>query len=230
MVDKIRPSDYFTRFVIFATFFVAIQFVPMMLVLIKRTAMNQIGLRSLYALIFILGYIAVIVICARVIKKMMHGPIWHHLRLRDIKYLVLAFVSFIVAEIVLNILNQKLFGQTQTANNQAISNLLSSDRWIFYLLMFSGIVLSPIVEELIFRGYLINGFFYHNQFWAPVVVSGVVFSLAHLSTNIVSFLIYAVLGMLLAGIYKKTDNIATSIGLHMLNNLMAMSMMATMIH
>lgn len=57
---------------------------------------------------------------------------------------------------VLSGLNSRLFGQTQTTNNAVIISLLKSDRWIFYLLMFSGIFLSPIIEELLFRGYWID--------------------------------------------------------------------------
>lgn len=224
-----KPS-FWTRGLLFLTYFVAIQIVPMVLVLIRKTAMDQILIRSGLAILYLLGYIVIIVALVYSLKRVMNRSFWHWLSRRDALILVGSFLGFLIAEIGLNLLNQQFFGQSQTANNQAILSLLTSDRWIFYLLMFSGIILSPIVEELLFRGYLINAFFKPQQTWLPIIFSGVVFSLAHLSTNIVSFLIYAVLGMILATIYRRTENLCTSIGLHMLNNLLAMSMMAVMIH
>ena len=96
--------------------------------------------------------------------------------------------------------------------------------------MFSGIFLSPIAEELLFRGYLMNAFFKPESFWLPILVSAIFFSLAHASTTIISYLIYMTLGCFLAYTYRRTNNLAASIGLHMLNNLIAMVGMAAMIH
>ncbi len=75
-----------------------------------------------------------------------------------------------------------------------------------------------------------NGFFSPDSFWLPIIVSGVFFSLAHASTTIVSYLIYMTLGCFLAHTYRRTHNLGASIGLHMLNNLIAMIGMAAMIH
>lgn len=218
-----------TRILIFLTFFVLIQLVPLLLTVIRGLPKTQYLGRSIAAAGYILGYVVLILVLYQCLKRVMDHPVWHRPSRNDIAYLLIAFVVFLAVEMLLTTLNSRLFGETQTANNQVIITLLRSDRWIFYLLMFSGIFLSPIVEELLFRGYWINAFFNPGRLWLPVITSGLIFSIAHASNNVISFLIYACLGGILAFIYRRTDNLATSIGLHMLNNLMAMSIMAAML-
>ncbi len=218
-----------TRILIFLTFFVLIQLVPFMLTIIRGLPKAQLVGRSFAAAGYILGYVVLIIVMVVCMKRVTDHPFWHRPSRNDLAYLFIAFVIFLAVEMVLSGLNSRLFGQTQTTNNAVIISLLKSDRWIFYLLMFSGIFLSPIIEELLFRGYWINSFFKPGTLWLPVITSGLIFSIAHASSNIVSFLIYACLGAILAFIYRRTDNLVTSIGLHMLNNLMAMSIMAVML-
>lgn len=43
-----------------------------------------------------------------------------------------------------------------------------------------------------------------------------------MSTNPISFLIYAYMGMVLAYVYLRTDDIRNSIAIHMINNVIAM--------
>ncbi|MFC6254893.1 CPBP family intramembrane glutamic endopeptidase [Secundilactobacillus hailunensis] len=227
--DPAKPS-IFTRILLFATFFVAIEAVPVVLLWVRKAAQSQILLRSLFAVLYIGGFIVIILALNYSMKQVTNHSYWHWPTLSDIQLIVIAFVGAIAIEMVLNWANRSLFHQTQTANNEAIRYLLASDHWIFYLLMFSGIFLSPIAEELLFRGYLMNAFFKPESFWLPIVVSVIFFSLAHASTTIISYLIYMTLGCFLAYTYRRTNNLAASIGLHMLNNLIAMVGMAAMIH
>jgi len=227
--DPAKPS-IFTRLLLFATFFVAIEAVPVVLIWIRNAAQSQILLRSVLAIFYIGAFIVIIIGLIFSLKRVSDRSFWHWPTLSDLRLILIAFVGAIAVEMVLNLVNQSVFHQSQTANNATIKVLLSSDHWIFYLLMFSGIFLSPFAEELLFRGYLMNGFFSPDSFWLPIIVSGVFFSLAHASTTIVSYLIYMTLGCFLAYTYRRTNNLGASIGLHMLNNLIAMIGMAAMIH
>lgn len=223
-----RPS-LSTRILLFISFFVLIQLPPMLLLGFQKLPTNSIAGRSLLAVGYLAGYGLVIWLVWLALKRVTSGPVWRPLSGPDWRMIAIGWIGFFVIEIGLNMLNQLLFSQTETANNQAIINLLKSDHWTFYLLMFSGVIMSPILEELLFRGYLINAFFKPDQFWWPVLLSGVAFSIGHASSNLVSFLIYACLGAILATVYLKTKNLTTSIGVHMLNNAIAMASMAVML-
>lgn len=92
---------------------------------------------------------------------------------------------------------------------------------ILIVLSFSAIFLTPFAEELIFRGLITNLFFKDDSFWPKVILSGFIFSLGHVSTNIISFLVYFYMGAVLAFIYVKTGRIRIAIMLHMVNNAVA---------
>nr|WP_243673943.1 CPBP family intramembrane glutamic endopeptidase [Lentilactobacillus kisonensis] len=75
-----------------------------------------------------------------------------------------------------------------------------------------------------------GAFFNASSFWGPIVVSAVLFAIPHMETiNIISFLTYAILGGVLGYLFVKTRNIKVSIGLHFLNNLIAVGMMIVQI-
>lgn len=226
--DPAKPS-MFTRLLLFATFFVAIEAVSVVLVWIRDAAQSQILLRCGLAILYLGGFAVIILALTYCMKRATHASFWHWPRLREIQLILTVYIAAIVIELGLNLINRIAFHQAQTANNKSINILLSSDHWVFYLLMFSGIFLSPFAEELLFRGYLMNAFFKPDRFWLPIFVSAILFSLAHASTTIISYLIYMTLGFFLAYTYRRTKNLAASIGLHMINNLIAMIGMAVML-
>lgn len=77
-------------------------------------------------------------------------------------------------------------------------------------------IIGPLMEEMVFRGTLQNGAF-HN-FYLGVLVSSAVFSLAHEPNDIGSFVYYFVIGLVLGYVYKRSDNLSTSILLHVTVN------------
>lgn len=90
---------------------------------------------------------------------------------------------------------------------------------ILYFLI--SVALAPILEEFIFRAYLMNTFFKNNKHHLDVLLSGVLFGVAHMITSYrdpLSFLIYIVYGLFFAGIYKKYKDIRLVILLHSFNN------------
>ena len=101
-------------------------------------------------------------------------------------------------------------------------NQLIYHQMITIVFCFSAVVLSPIAEEFIFRGTLTNMFFKRGNIWPKIILSGVIFSTGHMSTNPISFLMYAYMGMVLAYVYLRTDDIRNSIAIHMINNAIAM--------
>lgn len=126
------------------------------------------------------------------------------------KALVLIMITTIIIQIITN---------TTQANNQiALQNSFNSNPvFIAILAMFYA----PIAEELMFRG-VFRKFIKNKKLF--VIVSGVVFGLMHViddSKTLAEFsyvFIYSILGIYLAGIYAKTNNLCTNIFMHFMQN------------
>ncbi|WP_251548265.1 CPBP family intramembrane glutamic endopeptidase [Limosilactobacillus caecicola] len=151
--------------------------------------------------------------------------LWQHL-----VWIVGGWFAVIFGEQILNMLNYLLYHQTETANNQMLGRLLSSNHLVLIIMSFAAVVLNPIAEELIFRGVLMNFFFKNESFWLPIILSGLLFTLEHSSTTLISYLIYFYLGAVFAFIYRKTGNISNTIILHAFNNLVALAALLQVIH
>jgi membrane protease YdiL (CAAX protease family) len=80
------------------------------------------------------------------------------------------------------------------------------------------VVLSPIVEELIFRGVLLNKLKLIVPTLFAVLISSLLFGALHSFGSIFSAFIFAVC---MAILYLKTENICVPILAHFLNNLFA---------
>lgn len=87
---------------------------------------------------------------------------------------------------------------------------LPSTMYIIY-----GITLAPIVEELIFRGVILNRFKIRFGIILAIFVSAILFGIAHFDINIIGRLIF---GLLCAILFFQTRNILNCIILHLLNN------------
>ena len=82
-------------------------------------------------------------------------------------------------------------------------------------------VTSPMIEEFIFRGYLMNVFFKESKFHLDVLLSGFLFAAFHLIHQYrdpVTFSLYFCSGLFLAAVYKKHKDIRLPIFLHAFSN------------
>lgn len=132
------------------------------------------------------------------------------------------YLAIIIGMDILSYFNRLLYHQTETANNAALGSMLGHNEVITVVFVFSAVILSPIAEELIFRGTLTNMFFKRGNIWPKVILSGIIFSAGHMSSNPISFLMYAYMGMVLAFVYLRTADIRNSIAIHIINNAIAM--------
>lgn len=81
--------------------------------------------------------------------------------------------------------------------------------WIQY--MATRIVLIPVVEELLFRGILFGSFASSFSYKIAMVLSAAIFALLHLTISWPSVFL---IGILLAWIYWRTDNLAVTMVIH----------------
>ena len=82
-------------------------------------------------------------------------------------------------------------------------------------------VTSPMIEEFIFRGYVINVFFKESKFHLDVLLSGFLFAAFHLIHQYrdpVTFALYFCSGLFFAAVYKKSKDIRLPIFLHAFSN------------
>jgi membrane protease YdiL (CAAX protease family) len=93
---------------------------------------------------------------------------------------------------------------------------------------FAVMIAAPIAEEVFFRGFLFAGLRSRMPFVAAALISGVVFGSAHLlGGNGAAAVQLAVLGMILAWLYERTDSLWTPIALHAVNNVIAFAFLAS---
>ena len=97
-------------------------------------------------------------------------------------------------------------------------NGLGISATLFFVL---ATVTSPMIEEFIFRGYLMNVFFKESKFHLDVLLSGFLFAAFHLMHQYrdpVTFSLYFCSGLFLAAVYKKHKDIRLPIFLHGFSN------------
>lgn len=133
----------------------------------------------------------------------------------------IGIVSWTVGLVVMvasNILISTLFDAGVAGNEQSVQSMIASLPW---LMVINAGFLAPIVEELVFRKsyeHLIKNKVIY------IIISGLIFGLAHVSGNINSwvdylFIIpYGALGSCFAFSYVKTKSILTPIMFHMIHN------------
>ena len=104
----------------------------------------------------------------------------------------------------------KVYHQTTSANDKAL-NALVTDR--------TAVLMTILVVVLDTRSRVVfTSFFFKNQPFWQVAISGVIFGLMHSSTNFISALVYVTMGWILAYVYVHTRNLSNSLTLHILNN------------
>ena len=79
------------------------------------------------------------------------------------------------------------------------------------------VVVGPILEELIHRGYFMNNFFPQSKYYLDVILSALIFGLSHLiltHRDPISFIIYSLGGFFYALVYRWTKNLKITILCH----------------
>jgi membrane protease YdiL (CAAX protease family) len=87
------------------------------------------------------------------------------------------------------------------------------------LIMFLGIIIAPICEEIFFRGGIFKSFAQKGYVIFGVLFSSLIFATVHF--DILSFPVYFVFGVILALTYLKTNFLVSSIIAHAINNAVA---------
>lgn len=111
-------------------------------------------------------------------------------------------------------------GVSNSTNQATIENIHMNP---FVLITFT-VIMAPIVEELVFRGILMGRVFNPDSI-VGLILSSLLFGLAHMPNSIGVWIIYAGMGFTLGIAYRKCQKLEYCIMAHMINNSIAVSMM-----
>lgn len=111
-------------------------------------------------------------------------------------------------------------GVSNSTNQATIENIHMNP---FVLITFT-VIMAPIVEELVFRGILMGRVFNPDSI-VGLIVSSLLFGLAHMPNSIGVWIVYAGMGFVLGTVYRKCQKLEYCIMAHMINNSIAVSMM-----
>ncbi|MBC1891886.1 CPBP family intramembrane glutamic endopeptidase [Listeria booriae] len=144
------------------------------------------------------------------------------------KWTKISWRGFVFAAVVMGIaialsslidyLGQSYTSYTTTQNEMLLEDVYKNASWLLSFL--SIVIIAPFVEEIIFRGFLMQQLF-RNRLWLGWIVSSLLFCAVHVPTDWVSFLLYLIPGIALGGILYKTKRLELTIFAHFLNNFIA---------
>jgi membrane protease YdiL (CAAX protease family) len=99
--------------------------------------------------------------------------------------------------------------------------LLPRDHLAAALLFVVAVVMAPVAEETYFRGWIFTSLRAHWGLWPAMIVSALLFALAHYeSTHLYALAVFP-LGLILAALRARTGSTRTSMAFHAANNLIA---------
>jgi membrane protease YdiL (CAAX protease family) len=137
------------------------------------------------------------------------------LKVKKLKNCIISFILFIpllflISFIIQNILPE--YKQQEIVLNFK-SNLLKDKALLLHVL-----IIAPVVEEIIFRGYIYRILKTKIPIIFAIIISSTLFSLIHY--NVLSFILLFVLSIFLTYIYERNGSIMCPIIIHSLFNLM----------
>ena len=215
-------KDFRKRLAWFGILLVAIFLsqIPMQtLALLALSQIDPIWSTLIVALISIL-VIAVFLYGAHKSKLLVFKP--KLLAINDVPRIVLSYLTIFVGNLVGGIWLQ-LINQTTTSNQQIINNLVSESTLIgsFFII----VLIAPICEEIICRGIIPTKLFQGYE-KLGYVIGWFLFLLAHVPSNLPSFLIYGWMSAVLTWTAYRTRRLELSILVHMVLNSISFILLA----
>ncbi|MDY6938613.1 MAG: lysostaphin resistance A-like protein [Cyanobacteriota bacterium] len=139
-----------------------------------------------------------------------------HLKGKDFLWGFGGYFAAVPLVIGISLINQ-LIWQGQGGSNPILEIALQGQDWVAIACFFlTASIAAPLFEELIFRGFLLPALTPYVPVWGAVILSSLVFAIAHLSLSEV--LPLATLGIVLGTVYTRSRNLLAPILLHSLWN------------
>lgn len=137
-----------------------------------------------------------------------------HFSWKRFGFSLLAFIILIAWQVISSIMMKNTTPENQAELNEIIKN----SNWLFNLMI---VVVAPIFEEIIFRGFLLNTFFFKdtraNKILA-ILIGGFLFAFMHEPKISIYLLVYWGMGIVMTWVYVYTKDLRYSMMVHILNN------------
>lgn len=128
-------------------------------------------------------------------------------------WVVVGFIGLLLSQAIALFIESFFFHQTlNSTNTQTLLTIAKS--YPYYSLVI--VLAAPVMEELVFRKVLFGNVSDAFASKYALILSTLLFVLAH---NDGHFLVYALMGLILSGVYFKTGRIEASIACHLALNL-----------
>ncbi|MGX7023444.1 CPBP family intramembrane glutamic endopeptidase [Vagococcus hydrophili] len=139
---------------------------------------------------------------------------------KDIGIALGYYVGMLLITMVMTMLMQATYGADTSENQAVLEAMFASGKNIWFVggMSLTVGVVAPILEELVFRGIPSVTLFKNSPKWFIMFMTSIVFSSVHLSENIISFVMYALMGAMLCHAYFRRGNIIDSMLVHFFNN------------
>lgn len=147
------------------------------------------------------------------------------LKWRDIGLAIAAFVLGFVLRVAVILMAEQLFPGFKVDQKQELGFTLSwlTPKWEIWLTFAVIVVFVPIVEELVFRGYLYGKMRAHSSFVTTMLINSALFGLAHYAGGgWVTVLATGSLAVVMCLSREVSGSIYPSILIHMMNNGLAL--------
>jgi membrane protease YdiL (CAAX protease family) len=148
-------------------------------------------------------------------------------RLRDAGYSVLGYLAYLASFVVTSIMARLLVPGLNLDQEQEIAFSKSTSGTALIFVFVSLVILPPIAEEIVARGFLYSGLRSKLSKFAAAIITSVLFAAAHLQWGSGNALLWVaaldtfVLSLILVYLREKTGSLWSSIGVHTLKNCLA---------
>ena len=135
------------------------------------------------------------------------------------KWFVWGFGGYLIAlplVLLVSLINQQIWQGQGGSNPLLFLALQAQDKVALAIFFITASVAAPIFEEIMFRGFLLPSLTRYVPVWSAIVISGLIFAIAHLSLSEV--LPLATLGIILGFVYTRSRNLLAPMLLHSLWN------------
>ena len=140
---------------------------------------------------------------------------------------LLGVLTILIASILYTNIVQALHLPAQTNVDELLARA-ATEPWTTLATVIVAVIVAPFCEEIFFRGYFFQGLRLRLAVWPAVVLSAVIFGLAHGDLGSLTLLI--VIGLALAVIRWRTRSLWPGMALHMINNFVGALLIIQALH
>ncbi len=149
----------------------------------------------------------------------------------DISYALSGFAVYFVLFVVISVAVKALFPDVNFNQKQQIGFETAREFSQLSLVFLSLVIVPPIVEEILFRGFLYTGMRKKWPLWSAAIITSILFAIVHLQFGSGAPLLWVaaidtfVLSLVLVYLREKTGSLGAPILLHMLKNGLAFTLL-----